>query len=1268
MKKILLICITLFCLVCCFSVAASAAELPEVCEHCQKPVTWQPVTEYIQYMKEDGHYYLAFEGDTLETTTWNIEAKVCLYMNGKTLVGEKRIFSVTGQLNLMGEGTAMSGGYASSSTATGGVVSVSKGEFNLYGPTVKAKDEMCYAASGGVVYCSGGRINVYSGKILGGQASKSGGTLYLRSSTGYLYGGEIGGGTAAADGGSIVLSTKSTLTIDGATILAGTATGKGGSIVVAAENTLNLISGTVIGGSGKTGDSIHATTPSVLNISGGTVTDGAASGIYLENGSTMNLSGSAVLGTVKFNNLSQKPLTISGAYTGSFKLAASSSKYLVDGYVVGVSDDADLSGAKIKVDADDMKLCVRGDTLRCSLVGDVAPKVYEAGYCPVCETEVLWELWDEERLETATRMSFGHHKASFEGDSAYMSVKSVGGSDYVCFDMNGKTITADRAFVVDDGTLNLMDTVGGGKIVGHGPVSTSSKHGGTLYIYGGCTVNLYSGTLTYEYPTDGRACVNYGGVVYVIGNFNIYGGKVFGGAAKRGANIYGAAVSGGVGKIGIYGGEVGSNTKIPDGTSTTGPCILACGTVTLGGSSKVTNIRFGTTDYAPAYADRVTVLDDFCGSARFTAPSFNGACTIGYSNVTQGLTVSNSGAAGWHSVTGRLVTTGANAKVIRLQEDGTSVAYESFTAAVADTAAGDKLVLLENLADDAVVNGTVFVDLNGYNLSGNITGAGTLVCADYATADFTVADGKYGKLSGTVTCKVIGATPDVPQAEDHYLMLREDSGITFHRLQLKITNSVLRPSCAGIYYQAEILGDEKITPMLAQVGVAMNAAEAPTVHNFETTSLYTVQAYGSTGFSTLLSGVMKKENTDARNEANAATPVYAAAYVTLTDGTLLLGGVASTDMKSQAAAIDADWYYITTPQKLAYTEMYRAYRTVMVNWETTRVATSADVLDRYENEDNAKYVSAWDYNVVEQAKADGKIHYYFISSEGYVFKPTSKYPKKSGDCCLVVFPNGQTMLIDSSWVYSAKILVQNLQRMGITHLDYVLISHPHEDHQNGIFHEASLMASGFLQTFTIGEVMYRGGHDPESIGAYRVPLACEEFGIPYRTINRGDVMYFGEVKMTCLWPLPGVGDVQITGGLDINDNSIVVRFDYGEHSALFTGDLYSSTGEARLMQWTDPEMLDVDMLKVPHHAHNTSSSLDFLEAVSPQYAVATGYIESPAAVYTRFDTAGITLLQDTTKGHIHIASGADGVMTYETSRTEALEDVPVGEDDEEESE
>ena len=208
------------------------------------------------------------------------------------------------------------------------------------------------------------------------------------------------------------------------------------------------------------------------------------------------------------------------------------------------------------------------------------------------------------------------------------------------------------------------------------------------------------------------------------------------------------------------------------------------------------------------------------------------------------------------------------------------------------------------------------------------------------------------------------------------------------------------------------------------------------------------------------------------------------------------------------------------------------------------------------------------------------------------------------------------------------------------------------------------MASGFMQTITIGEVIYRGGNDPESIGAYRVPLACEEFGIPYRTINRGDVMYFGEVKMTCLWPLPGVGDVQITGGLDINDNSIVVRFDYGEHSALFTGDLYSSTGEARLMQWTDPEMLDVDMLKVPHHAHNTSSSLDFLEAVSPQYAVATGYIESPAAVYTRFDTAGITLLQDTTKGHIHIASGADGVMTYETSRTEALEDVPEGGDEE----
>ena len=157
----------------------------------------------------------------------------------------------------------------------------------------------------------------------------------------------------------------------------------------------------------------------------------------------------------------------------------------------------------------------------------------------------------------------------------------------------------------------------------------------------------------------------------------------------------------------------------------------------------------------------------------------------------------------------------------------------------------------------------------------------------------------------------------------------------------------------------------------------------------------------------------------------------------------------------------------------------------------------------------------------------------------------------------------------------------------------------------------------------------------------------------------------GDVRMECLWPVAGVGNVQVTGGVYLNDSSIVVRFDYGEHSSLFVGDLYTS-GEQDLMKWTAPELLDVDLLKVPHHSHNTSSALDFLEAITPEYAVATGFISSPSALVNRYKTAGIPLLRDIDYGFIHVSSGADGVMTVVTSRTERLPEAPPTTDDTEE--
>jgi len=276
---------------------------------------------------------------------------------------------------------------------------------------------------------------------------------------------------------------------------------------------------------------------------------------------------------------------------------------------------------------------------------------------------------------------------------------------------------------------------------------------------------------------------------------------------------------------------------------------------------------------------------------------------------------------------------------------------------------------------------------------------------------------------------------------------------------------------------------------------------------------------------------------------------------------------------------------------------------------------------------------------------DGMLHYYFMSSEGKVFTSEGKI-SKWGDCCLIRFPNGENMLIDCGVAGFGPVLVENLKGLGITKLDNIVITHPHSDHQNGIFHEDNLTGAGVLDQFEIGRVYHRGGTDPVREDSAWVTRVCEERGLELSILEKGHTLEFGKVKAEVLWPMPGTSGKMLSGGVVVNDNSIVIRFDYGEHSSLFAGDLYVM-GENQLIN-EHAGKLDVDLLKVPHHGNDTSSTERFLQMVSPEIAVATGYVEIPDAVETRFRAVGARLLGDRAYGNIHISTDGKS-MNVETS-------------------
>lgn len=307
-----------------------------------------------------------------------------------------------------------------------------------------------------------------------------------------------------------------------------------------------------------------------------------------------------------------------------------------------------------------------------------------------------------------------------------------------------------------------------------------------------------------------------------------------------------------------------------------------------------------------------------------------------------------------------------------------------------------------------------------------------------------------------------------------------------------------------------------------------------------------------------------------------------------------------------------------------------------------------DTTVQSEEKDYTPYLCPWDMDVVAQAKADGKLHYYFMAAEGL-------FEGKWGDSCLLVFPDGTTLLLDSGVKGYGPVLLWNLQKMGITKLDYIIISHPHSDHQNGVFHPDN-METGVLGNIPVGKVYFT-----KIVSTFRddhsyVEDACVAKNIPCEILEKGSAMQLTEaVSMEVLWPAAGTKDKVFTTAqynLEINQNSMVVRFDFGDHRALFAGDLHS-VGELLCMVSNGAEKLKADFLKAPHHGQDTSSSRDFLAMVQPQLAVVTSGKDVVEQVQNTYKEQNIELLYDYALGYIHVSADRAGTMTYETSRNNA---------------
>lgn len=180
---------------------------------------------------------------------------------------------------------------------------------------------------------------------------------------------------------------------------------------------------------------------------------------------------------------------------------------------------------------------------------------------------------------------------------------------------------------------------------------------------------------------------------------------------------------------------------------------------------------------------------------------------------------------------------------------------------------------------------------------------------------------------------------------------------------------------------------------------------------------------------------------------------------------------------------------------------------------------------------------------------------------------------------ILISNNGKNMLIDASTNEMGGRVVDYLNKLGIKRIDYLVGTHPHEDHIGGL--------DNVIKNFDIGTI-YMPKVAANTKTYEDVIDAISSKKLKVTTPKVGDTFSVGDASCEVM----AIGN----NAEDLNACSIVIKLDYDDVSYLFTGDAEGSVESAR--DW--PE---IDILKVGHHGSSTSSTANFLKQIKPKIAL-----------------------------------------------------------------
>ncbi len=277
---------------------------------------------------------------------------------------------------------------------------------------------------------------------------------------------------------------------------------------------------------------------------------------------------------------------------------------------------------------------------------------------------------------------------------------------------------------------------------------------------------------------------------------------------------------------------------------------------------------------------------------------------------------------------------------------------------------------------------------------------------------------------------------------------------------------------------------------------------------------------------------------------------------------------------------------------------------------------------------------------------DGRLH--FIAPEIRY----DEMPKKTGDVTLVIFPDGQTMLIDAGLGKVEEKVITALKRMRVKSLDYLATSHGHRDHIENyiavadyIYGQGGTIGTYYSISREVGQI------EPET-HAY---LRSKEINMQ-QCMKAGDELNIGGVHIDFYGPTAEHVenlDESKKGAALMNNLSMVMKFTFGNATYMTAGDLYRP--QERKVVAAYGGLLKADVMKANHHGHGTSNSEDWLQAVSPEFVLSETCEYGGTVLFEKLRKRGIPYFCTGLNGGVMISMDREGNIEVKSEYGETWE-------------